>query len=495
MRQDKLNKILQKPIFLVLLTVFFVLHGYTENFDVIPVADSLYLLGVYIAASILVCWLFWLFYHDVGKSAIMSFAIMAFQFFFGSLQDTLKAGFAQGFFSRYSFLLPFFLVVFLLIIVGLRRRKNGVARVSAYLNVLFALLILIDLVWLADKALSTYDRNRPTSSHNIASCDTCARPDIYFLLFDEYSSSTALRELWNYDNDDLDNFLRQKGFSIQAYSRSNYNFTPFSIASTLNMDYLDIPNPRACTVKDYSACVSSIRNNRICSMLEALGYEIVNYSIFDLDKNPSPVVEDFLPLKTKLITSQTFLSRIRKDLFYHLLTGKFEIPWLSSDLIYTTYHNNEKIINATLKESMSVSVKPKFVYSHIEMPHPPFYYSQDRKQTDRNVLVEENNKLSPSSYLGYLPKTNLVIKQLVNSIITNAKRPVVIILMGDHGFRTRQPEPYHFRNQNAVYTSFSTDNWFDPNISNVNEFRVLSNHLFQTSFSLLKDSTVFLRDK
>ena len=490
-----MNKILQKPIFLVLLPVFFVLHGYTENFDVIPVADSLYLLGIYIAVSLLVFWLFWLFYHDVAKAAIMSFAFMALQFFFGSLQDTLKSELGESFFSRYAFLLPFFFVIFVLIIVGLRKRKRGLTKLSAYLNVLFALLVLMDLVWLVDKVLSAHERSRPAHSFQMASCDTCARPDIYFLLFDEYSSSTALKELWNYDNNDLDSFLRQKGFSIQAYSKSNYNFTPFSIASTLNMDYLTIPNPKACTVKDYSACVSSIRKNGICSMLEALGYEIVNYSIFDLDKNPSPVVEDFLPIKTKLITSQTFLSRIRKDLFYHLLTGKFEIPWLTRDLIYTTYHNNEKIINATLKESMSFSLKPKFVYSHIEMPHPPFYYSQGRKQTDRNVLVEENSKLSPSSYLGYLPRTNLVIKQLVNSIIANARRPVVIVLMGDHGFRTRQPEPYHFRNQNAVYTSFATDKWFDPHISNVNEFRVLCNHLFQTSFPLLKDSTVFLVDK
>lgn len=328
-----------------------------------------------------------------------------------------------------------------------------------------------------------------------STCDTCTKPDIYFLLFDEYSSSTALKELWNYDNHDLDSFLRQKGFTIQSYSKSNYNFTPFSMASTLNMEYLNIPNPKACTVKDYQACFEWIKNNKLCLYLQEIGYKVVNYSIFDLDRSPSPVTEDFLPLKTKLITAQTFLSRAEKDLFYHLLIGKFEIPWLTKNMIYTTYNNNEKIINATLKESVTSSEVPRFIYSHIEMPHPPFYYTTKGKQTDKKLLIEENNKLAPSSYLGYIPQTNTVIKQIVNSILDHAKKPVVIVLMGDHGFRTQQPEQYHFRNQNAIYISFKEQQGFYPTISNVNEFRVLLNNLFHTPLPLLKDSTQFLLDK
>lgn len=356
------------------------------------------------------------------------------------------------------------------------------------------LLIIIDIGWLSTKVLSK-KTTISTSSHIAVNCDSCTKPDIYLLLFDEYSSSTALKELWNYNNDDLDSFLIQKGFSIQSYSESNYNFTPFSMASTLNMDYLTIPNPKACTVKDYSTCFADIKKNKTCALLQSLGYHIVNYSIFDLNKNPSPVTEDFLPLKTKLITAQTFLSRLEKDLFYHLLIGKFEIPWLTKDMIYTTYNNNEKLINATLKESTVTSTQPRFIYTHIEMPHPPFYYNKQGKQTDKKILIEEKSNLTPTSYLDYIPKTNEVIKQLVSSIISHAKRPVVIILLGDHGFRTSQPEPYHFRNQNAVYVSFKDQKWFYPGISNVNEFRVLFNNLFYTSLPLLKDSTSFLVDK
>ena len=484
-----------KPIFLLLLPVFFVFHGFTENLGAVPLSNAIYLLEIYIFASLIIFFLSWIFFRDILKAAFFSSCVMAFHFFFGSIQDTLKKNFDESFISHYSFLFPFFLVVFILLIIFLKRTRKKLTRIILFLNILLCLLIVIDMGWLVRKIKLKKDVPTTGNSLTSISCNTCTKPDIYLLLFDEYSSSTALKELWKYDNSDLDSFLSRKGFTIQSYSKSNYNFTPFSMASTLNMNYLKVPNPKACTVKDYTGCFDLIKKNKVCSMLKSIGYKIVNYSIFDIDKEPSPVTEDFLPLKTKLITSQTFISRIKKDLYYHLLTGKLEVPWLSKDLIYTTYSNNEKIINATLKESRSTSQSPRFIYSHIEMPHPPFYYNRQGKQTDKKTLIEENSKVNASSYLEYIPKTNEVLKQIVNSIIKNAKRPVVIIFMGDHGFRTRQPKEYYFRNQNAVYFSFGNQEKISPAITNVNEFRIVFNDLFHTSFPLLKDSTVFLVDK
>jgi phosphoglycerol transferase MdoB-like AlkP superfamily enzyme len=129
------------------------------------------------------------------------------------------------------------------------------------------------------------------------------------------------------------------------------------------------------------------------------------------------------------------------------------------------------------------------------MPHPPFYFNKKGKQDDKATLIAENKSLPIKSYLEYLPYTNEVIKKIVNSILDNTKKPVVIILMGDHGFRTKQPKLYDFRNQNAIYISTGNYKGFYDGISNVNEFRVLFNNLFHASLPLLKDSTSFLVDK
>jgi len=401
---DRLISFLRsKPVFFLLLPLFFIFHGFTENFNAVPFADAFWLLLVYLIASLVIFFLSWLFFRNHLKAAFLSFCLMAFHFFFGSMQDLLKKSFTDAFVTRYSFLLPFFLALFIILVVFLKKRKAPLLKASFYLNVLLCLLIITDLGWLTSKIFLR--KSRPfTRSGQAIKCDSCTKPDIYFLVFDEYSSSTALKELWNYDNSEMDSFLVQKGFKLLSYSRSNYNFTEFSIASTLNMNWLKINDPNACTVKDYNNCFELIKNNQVTLMLQSLGYKISNYSIFDVDKNPSPVTEDFLPLKTKLITAQTFLSRIRKDLFYHLLTGKFEIKWLTRDLVYITRHNNEKIINATIKESLNSSTGPRFIYSHIEMPHPPFYYDKNGKEKDKQKLLEENKNPNINSYLDYLPR-------------------------------------------------------------------------------------------
>jgi len=261
------------------------------------------------------------------------------------------------------------------------------------------------------------------------------------------------------------------------------------------MDYLQLPNPSACTIKDYNYCFELIKNNRVCSLLDSIDYSLMNYSIFDLLKNPTPVKDDFLPLKTKLITSQTFISRLKKDLYYHLVSGPFEIKWLSKDLIYATYYSNEKIINSTLKIPGDTSAKPRFVYAHIEMPHPPFYYDKYGREKTKDQVVKDTREMKLSSYLDYLPKTNLVIKQMVNRIFEKSRRPFVIVLMGDHGFRQNQEQDFKFRNLNAIYISTGNYRGFYDRITNVNEFRVLFNNLFNSSLALKKDSSIYLKDK
>ncbi|MGZ3939073.1 MAG: sulfatase-like hydrolase/transferase [Flavisolibacter sp.] len=485
------NSLRNKPFFYILLPVFFVWHGFTANYNAIPIKDVSILVLTYLIVSLLFFAVGWTFYRNSFKAALFSFSVMSFHFFFGAVQDFLKAHFDDSFFTRYSFLLPFFFLLLVTIAYSLKRTTNSLIRFCYYLNILISVLILLDAGVLIQKLLLNRSSNDPKTLQT-ANWNTSLRPDVYFLLFDEYTSTRALKEEWNYDNSELDSFLSNKGFKLLPNSRSNYNFTEFSMASTLNMNYLSIPSPSSCTIKDYNNCFEQIRDNKVCATFASLGYEIVNYSIFDLQKNPSLVKEDFLPLKTRLITSQTFLSRIEKDLAHLVLVGKYQINLLSQNLIYRTYHNNQKIISAILNDSNYHSNVPKFLYSHIEMPHPPFYLNKMGQEKPKEEIIKNNGI---NSYLDYIPPTNEVIKKIVNTIFLRANRPFVIVLMGDHGFRLQQERRFHFRNLNSVYLSSKNYKGFYDSISNVNEFRVLMNNIFDASLPLQKDSSIFLLDK
>jgi vacuolar-type H+-ATPase subunit I/STV1 len=89
--KDKLIIFFKKyPLFLYLLPVFFVLHGFTENYDFVPPKDALVLVIVYMGFALVFLLLSWLFYKNWLKAAIIATFIMAFHFFFGSVQDMLR---------------------------------------------------------------------------------------------------------------------------------------------------------------------------------------------------------------------------------------------------------------------------------------------------------------------------------------------------------------------------------------------------------------------
>ncbi len=198
--------------------------------------------------------------------------------------------------------------------------KSRLQKLILYINVLLLIYITIDIAGIAFKAnVVPTNKFSINGRHQTTICDTCAKPDIYFLVFDEYESSSSLKTRYNYCNN-LDTFLVNKGFNVQPQSTSNYNFTPFSIASILNMSYINgIKNTNAVTIEDYARCNALIENSEVMKFLENIGYETVNFSIFDMKGNPSLADESFLPVKTKLISDRTLASLINRDLTWQLI--------------------------------------------------------------------------------------------------------------------------------------------------------------------------------
>ena len=74
-------KIQQQPVYLLLLPVFFVLHGYVEDFQYIHAADLGILTLSYLLETLGITFLCWLLFRNLRKSAIAAFALMSFYFF------------------------------------------------------------------------------------------------------------------------------------------------------------------------------------------------------------------------------------------------------------------------------------------------------------------------------------------------------------------------------------------------------------------------------
>src|SRR5882672_9587496 len=88
----RFNKINRLPLFLYLLPFFFVLHGFTESYYLVPIADSFLLLLKYlITITILHFILFFLFRKNNYRASFFLFVLLLIYFFFGAFHDTLKS--------------------------------------------------------------------------------------------------------------------------------------------------------------------------------------------------------------------------------------------------------------------------------------------------------------------------------------------------------------------------------------------------------------------
>ena len=492
MKQGLLTFLKTKPLFVLLLPVFFVLHGYVENYEISPGKEALTLLGIYLLVSILLAFIFWLIYKDIFKACFATFIILAFNFFFGSTHDFLKSHFNGSFITRYSFILPVSLVFFIALVFYLKKTRLKFLKTNQYLNWLFIVLIFIDVFFLITKLSTTRDQPFIESPQDFVKCDTCSKPDVYLIIADEYAGHQELKDLFNYDNTPFENELRKRGFHVVNHTKSNYNATVYSMASMLNLGYIENMKNHTINATDIFTYFDLIAQSNVVDIFNKLGYTIYNNSFFDLKDNNRLVGNTFFNTKNLLFISQTFAHRFFKDIGYH-----FENSQHLKKSIQRHLYNNKIIDSSTKTIAKYNSTSQKFVYTHLQMPHHPYFFDQNGKEVALELLADEY-KLVKGAYIEYLIYTNRKLLQLIDHIKISSKNPPLIILMSDHGFRQFSDtvdQKYHFMNLNAILLPNGDYSQFYDGMSNVNQFRVILNSQFGQKLPLLKDSTTFLLEE
>ena len=490
-----MKKILLKyPFFLFLLPLFFVLHGLTENAGLVPVSGAAMLLLFYLGVALGFLLFFYLFYRQFRKAAIVAFSLLAYQFFFGAVQDLFRDLFPGSFINKYSFIIPVSLLGFLGLLILLKKRKTIPDKPVLYLNLLFLLLISIDAVQLIMYSFR-HQKSESVSNHLFQPCHGCPKPDIYLLLADGYPGKASVKDLLGYDNSGFEIQLKNRGFHIVDSSRSNYNFTAFSVASLLSMNYLPGLKGSNHDKKDLEICMDQMRSSPLLSYFEKEGYRFYNYSIFSFDGNPSYTTPTFLPQKTVPITAQTFTRRIVKDLWYHLATT-FRMPSVIHRFKYADQINNEKLYALTEKVISKKSSTPKFVYTHLVMPHHPLYYDSAGNLYPISRLGDFHYH-DTARRIGYLQYSNRKLLSLIDSIMKASANPPVIFLIGDHGIRElNKPidDRYQFMTINAMLIPGSDYAGYYTGQSHVNQFRIFLNRQFKQQLRLLRDTSYLIRE-
>lgn len=472
------SKFFSIPIFFVLLPVFFVLHGFSENLLLINFNDMLLLMLFYIALEACLFLVYLRIYKNSFKSALAVFLSFSIYFFFGAFHDLVKS-FVNNFLSSYTFLLILFTLSFLFSLIYLKHREFS-KKLAVYLNFLFILLIFTDIGIIIFKVIN-YDGKE----FSISTSSTIQKPNIYLIVVDEYAGEDQLKSTFHCENHLFFNGLSALNFSVIKYSKSNYSSTPFSIASLMSMSFHNELSNFEYTDENLKYCFTKISKSNVVSGLKSAGYQFFNYSIFDIEGENSLISKTFLKSGTQLITSQTLWNRVKRDLYENFVFRYMRKTSLYKHLIMQDYYSNELLYDRTTAQAIKHSGIPKFVYTHLLMPHFPYYFNSDGKLNSIEKLGPENLK-NKTLYLEYLQYANTKILDLLNKLISEDKNAIVVLL-SDHGYRYANDGNMIYSNLLAIYDKQHYILDIESLHSNVNVFRLLFNSLFKTNLKLLPD--------
>lgn len=495
-----------KPFFLFLLPVFFIYSGYNELFGFLSIGFVAKNLFIILLSIGLVYALSFLFLRNKSQTSVFTFFISLISLTFGFLHDSLKKIPGAEFASKFSILLPLLAVLILTIGAILKKQERKYSDLFFFLNLLFSVLIISEIPnsikrYKLDKSVHNLIdfRFSAAKSFQHSALPDSLKPDIYFLVFDAMASSKSILTTTGKSISDLDTFLTNKGFYLANKAKANYNWTIHSVSTTLNMDYLP-PwiSPVMNDLKVYFWGSSSFKDNSLFRILQKENYLIKSYQPISFENEQWPGESYFTNLKKYHFAFKTLPGRIYKDIFWNFSRIDIDFVHKRQLSILAKRNLNKKTYNDTtislVKESCLKTGSPKLIYGHFMLPHDPYVFDSTGKLKSPEKTIVRSTQQDLDGYYEQLRFATTIIKELVTFIQENNKKNTVIIVAGDHGFKTKEAQVngYAFNNYSAFYFPDRQYQSLYESVSPVNTFRLVLNKYFNANIPLLKDSSILV---
>ncbi|MEO7960077.1 MAG: sulfatase-like hydrolase/transferase [Ginsengibacter sp.] len=398
----------------------------------------------------------------------------------------------------YRGLVPVLLIIIITVIVHFRKKTVLLEKWTQFLNYLLLIYCVVDIVTIL-MGINVEDHsyaNKLTGSVN--SSLVKLRPNVYFLLFDEYPGYKSLRDSFGFKNEVFYKKLSDDSFTIIP-TFSNYSGTAFSMSSIFNMDYVNKKNLNETSPqRELQERGKEIENAAVFNVFSQLGYEIQSFSVFDVLDKKSIGGNSFILGHSRLLTDKMFHNRFIKDVAWQFINGNFSIPAFQQ-----LYFGEIKTYNARAEEGLIASLdkknnSPRFIYAHFLMPHQPYFFDSVGREQNIARLEDAAVLADKSLFLSYLQYANKKIGAFAD-LIVQKDSSAIVILLSDHGFRAYQSskkyEPYKFDNFCAIRYTGSKPLPASLPISNVNLFRYIFNECFYQHLPYLENKVSLLKEK
>ena len=432
----------------------------------------------------------WIFLRRVHKAAFLTALWLALFFSYGHLYIYIDEKYPE---SNYTaWLAAAWILFFILTLFWVTRPRLTFVSAAVTLNTV-ALALLVMVGW---QILSEVE---PPSAHALALPAAPIQtdlvrpenpPDVYFFLLDSYGRADLLQQAYGFDTSEFLNGLRERGFFVAECSQSNYVRTEISLASLLNMQYLQQLSDKFSPESTKRGLLwDSLKHNAVRYNFESRGSQTITaepglewLNIKDSDHylSPPPMSSGMTDFEGLFL--RTTLARYAQD--WGWVDPDYLMGVSSRDRFNNVFNNIDDITRMP---------QPTFAYLHLLSPHPPFVFDPNGNPTYPPDFWNDQRmypgRLYQKGYVNQAQFLNKKILQAVDTILAESEVPPIIIIQGDHG-PWLQPSDKRMWILAALYLPNHTDKLY-PTITPVNFFRVVFNSYFGGKYELLEDVSYF----
>ncbi|HUU63499.1 MAG TPA: hypothetical protein VMX96_06235 [Dehalococcoidia bacterium] len=498
----------------IMFAMFFILALYSANVaEVSPSAVAIPLFSA-MGFALLLLLPAWLIFRNAGKAAIIVSIFLILFFSYGYVSNAV-----EGLGITYKVLWPIWCILIICSAYLVKRTRRDLHNLTVILNIVAIALVIVPTINIAANEIEAASQGITTTENGYDpganTSKTDSLPDIYYIVLDRYASESTLKEVYDFDNSEFTDYLSNRGFYVASESRSNYPESPQSLASSLNMKYINyLSEELGEDYSDMDPLYDMLQDYEVWHFLKSEGYEFIHMG--------------------------SWWEPTRKNEYADMNFNYWEIPEFSMTLYKTTMLYPIALENALLPQWVKAPLvqdfrmgqwnrvqykfdklaeipdmkEPTFVFAHMLIPHNPFVFDRNG-----NYLTAEevNNRSVEVNYIGQLVFANNRVMELIDELLSSSEIPPIIILQSDEGSypggqdkwigegeweeavgweeATRAELREKVTILNAYYLPDVNRDVLYPSITPVNSFRLVFNLYFDTDFELLPDrSYAFYRD-
>lgn len=312
--------------------------------------------------------------------------------------------------------------------VWLVRRARGTLRDATRIaNVVSVALVAMPLVTLGAFAVTGLGVEASATTAALGDPPTLVMPadppNLYYIIPDEYANAHVLEETYDFDNSPFLDALRARGFGVAERSAGGYGMTYLSLASALNLGYLeDLAEEGHYAGTSFAPVTRLIQENLVATLLKEQGYRYVVFRSGWAPTSESPLADEVVPCGRDVSEYERVLGR----------STVLEAAWDQ------TKGNGKRARLACAFDHLARlphrGEEPFFALVHLVAPHPPWVHDAEGNAVyvDDGPGLGTDEEEAKRAYVAQLQWLNARLLEALDAIV--AQDPdAVIVLQSDTG--------------------------------------------------------------